>query len=207
MLSRPRLHRLRLRTGVTISPPLRGFGRWAPDGGCVGLLSVRGRGLCWRGGAASLPPGLPRMWRSGGPIPGLRGSLVGMDAIAPPPPSAAAPNRGYHAPPLRGSGRWAPDGGCVEFLSVAGWREEAWGRAGGEERRVDGSRGAGGGLLSPVRSGAGSGQPRQRMAGTRRAETGGRGARIPARPSPGGCGPGRFASAQEVRLFQIFRMI
>ena len=105
-LSRPRLHRLRLRTGVTISPPLRGFGRWAPDGGCVvcGRLtrgtSVGGRlgGLCWRGGAEALPPGLPRMWRSGGPIPGLRGSLVGVDAVAPPPPSAPAPNRGYHIP-------------------------------------------------------------------------------------------------------------
>ena len=36
---------------------------------------------------------------------------------------------------------------------------------------------------------------------------GARGRRIPARPSPGGCGPGRSASAQEVRLFQIFRMI
>lgn len=69
-------------------------------------------------------------------------------------------------------------------------------REGGEERRVDGSRGAGGGLLTPVRSGTRSGQQHQRMEGTWRAETGDRGARIPARPSPGGRGPGRPASAQ-----------
>ncbi len=44
-------------------------------------------------------------------------------------------------------------------------------REGGEEGG-DGSRGAGGGLLSPVRSGARIGQPRQRMYGTWSAETG-----------------------------------
>ena len=65
----------------------------------------------------------PRSLVSDVGIPGLHVRLVGADAIAPSPPSAPVPNRGYHAPP--------PPGLPLPPLYASPRRVDGWDDVGG----------------------------------------------------------------------------
>ena len=113
----------RAQTGGSVSPTP--FGR-APEG-AVRPLSRHG-GESHMACARAWPRSRslrrsPRSLVSDVGIPGLHVRLVGADAIAPSPPSAPVPNRGYHAPP--------PPGLPLPPLYASPRRVDGWDDVGG----------------------------------------------------------------------------